>query len=183
MKREPNTIYVLACSFGKDSLATLFAIKELGYPLDLVVSASVWATENIPADYPPMYAFKQNAAEKIKELFGVDTLFIASTSRERERHSSIYSTEYENVKSKALTEYMDFLYCEDNGVHLISKPTVSNPLSYEEMFYHTPKVRQDKQFENQIVGFPMTRGAWCNSRLKVRVQENFGKAPWHKVQI
>lgn len=67
MQREPNTEYILSLSYGKDSLACLEAIKQLGYPLDRIVHAEVWATDTIPADLPPMIDFKAHADKIIKE--------------------------------------------------------------------------------------------------------------------
>lgn len=45
-------------SYGKDSLACLGAIEQLGWPLDRIVHAEVWATDMISADLPPMVEFK-----------------------------------------------------------------------------------------------------------------------------
>ena len=59
--------YVLSLSYGKDSLACLGAIEELGWPLDRIVHAEVWATDTIPADLPPMVEFKAKADRIIKE--------------------------------------------------------------------------------------------------------------------
>ena len=70
MQREPNTEYILSLSYGKDSLACLEAIKQLGYPLDRIVHAEVWATDTIPADLPPMIDFKAHADRIIKERYG-----------------------------------------------------------------------------------------------------------------
>ncbi len=53
--------YVLSLSYGKDSLACLGAIEQLGWPLDRIVHAEVWATDTIPADLPPMLEFKAKA--------------------------------------------------------------------------------------------------------------------------
>lgn len=44
---------ILSLSYGKDSTACLWAIRELGWPLDRIVTADVWATDMIPADPPP----------------------------------------------------------------------------------------------------------------------------------
>ena len=52
-RREVNMEHVLSLSYGKDSLACLGAIEELGWPLDRIVHAEVWATDTIPADLPP----------------------------------------------------------------------------------------------------------------------------------
>ena len=63
--------YVLSLSYGKDSLACLGAIDELGLPLDRIVHAEVWATDTIHADYPEMVAFKEKADAIIKERWGI----------------------------------------------------------------------------------------------------------------
>lgn len=64
--------YVLSLSYGKDSLACLGAIEQLGLPLDRIVHAEVWATDTIPADLPPMVEFKKKADAIIKERYGID---------------------------------------------------------------------------------------------------------------
>ena len=64
--------YILSLSYGKDSLACLGAIEELGWPLDRIVHAEVWATDTIPADLPPMVEFKAKADRIIKERWGIE---------------------------------------------------------------------------------------------------------------
>ena len=76
--------YILSLSYGKDSLACLGAIEQLGWPLDRIVHAEVWATDDIPADLPPMVEFKSKADEWIKEHFGIEVEHSFAT-RERER--------------------------------------------------------------------------------------------------
>ena len=66
------TEHVLSLSYGKDSLACLGAIEELGWPLDRIIHAEVWATDTIPADLPPMVEFKKKADKIIKERWGID---------------------------------------------------------------------------------------------------------------
>lgn len=63
--------HILSLSYGKDSLACLGAIEELGWPLDRIVHAEVWATDTIPADLPPMVEFKSKADAIIKERYGI----------------------------------------------------------------------------------------------------------------
>ena len=124
MIREPNTEYVLSLSYGKDSLACLAAIQHLGYPLDRIVHAEVWATDTIPADLPPMVEFKKKADQIILDRYGITVEHIcASRERERER------------------------------------------VTYENTFYR--KLYSKKYGREQIYGFPTTKGAWCNSRLKM----------------
>lgn len=71
MKREPNTQYIACISYGKDSIAMLEVIKLLGYPLDRILTADVWATDDIPADLPPMVAFKDYADSEILKRYGI----------------------------------------------------------------------------------------------------------------
>ena len=64
--------HILSLSYGKDSLACLGAIEELGLPLDRIIHAEVWATDTIPADLPPMVEFKKKADAIIKERYGIE---------------------------------------------------------------------------------------------------------------
>lgn len=65
------TEHILSLSYGKDSMACLGAIEKLGWPLDRIVTADVWATDTIPADLPPMVEFKDKADRIIKERWGI----------------------------------------------------------------------------------------------------------------
>ena len=64
--------HILSLSYGKDSLACLGAIEELGLPLDRIVHAEVWATDTIHADFPEMIEFKVKADEIIKKRYGIE---------------------------------------------------------------------------------------------------------------
>lgn len=115
--------HILSLSYGKDSLACLGAIEQLGWPLDRIIHAEVWATDIIPADFPSMVAFKEKADAIIKKRWGF---------------------EVEHVSNK----------------------------SYEHYFY---KTRKSGKSSGQIHGFPMTRGAWCNDRLKTGILDKCKK--------
>lgn len=64
--------FVLSLSYGKDSMACLRALELLGWPLDRIVTADIWATETVRADHPSMVAFKQAADRIIKERYGIE---------------------------------------------------------------------------------------------------------------
>lgn len=70
--------HILSLSYGKDSLACLGAIEQLGWQLDRIVTAEVWATDTIPADLPPMVEFKAKADKIIKERYGIEVEHIRS---------------------------------------------------------------------------------------------------------
>lgn len=70
--------HILSLSYGKDSLACLGAIEQLGWPLDRIVHAEVWATDTIPADLPPMMEFKAKADEIIERRWGIKVEHVRS---------------------------------------------------------------------------------------------------------
>ena len=115
--------YILSLSYGKDSLACLEACKLLGYQIDRIIHAEVWATDTIPAELSPMVEFKAKADKIIKERYGLTVEHFAA---EREREQL---------------------------------------LSFETQFY---TLYSKGKNEGRIYGFPMQRGAWCNSRLKMQ---------------
>lgn len=129
-----ETTHVLSLSYGKDSLACLGAIKELGWPLNRIIHAEVWATDTIHADLPPMVEFKALADAYIKTEFGIEVEHLCAM-RDGEK------------------------------------------LTYEKLFYHIPKRKLGGRFsEGSPAGFPYTKGAWCNDRLKTNIIDGGGEA-------
>lgn len=201
MQREPNTEYVLSLSYGKDSIACLEAIKQLGYPLDRIVHAEVWATDTIPADLPPMIDFKAHADRIIKERYGYTVEHICAVRGVRNLPTTPNSTSG-LTKDETKTESMVSLTPSERGVTVDSKlmscSQSQEKITYEKLFYHIPKRRKKPQTaggrnsqqvlqwipraaspvvqfgtqknqcsDNSILGFPIPRGTWCNSNLKI----------------
>lgn len=77
--------HILSLSYGKDSLACLGAIEQLGWPLDRIVHAEVWATDMISADLPPMVEFKAKADKIIKERWGIEVEHVSATNKSGEK--------------------------------------------------------------------------------------------------
>ena len=92
--------YVLSLSYGKDSMACLGAIEQLGWPLTRIVTADVWATQDIPADPPPMVEFKKYADEVIKQRYGIEVEHFVTTYTEGIRKEKVT---YEDVFYKKMT--------------------------------------------------------------------------------
>ena len=63
--------YIASCSFGKDSLAMIIKIKELGMPLDEVVYCDIRFDNNISGEMPKMAEFIPKAEKILKERFGI----------------------------------------------------------------------------------------------------------------
>ena len=81
------TQYILSLSYGKDSLACLGAIEQLGLPLDRIVHAEVWATDEIQADLPPMVEFKKKADAIIKERYGIEVEHICAMDKNGDKRT------------------------------------------------------------------------------------------------
>ena len=64
--------YVASCSFGKDSLAMLIKIKELGLPLDEVIYVDIMFDDNISGETPEMASFISKAEKILKEKFNIE---------------------------------------------------------------------------------------------------------------
>ena len=82
MERQPNAIYTLSLSYGKDSIASIEACRQLGYPIDRIVHAEIWATDDISADLPPMVDFKSKADAIIKERYGIEVEHVCATAKD-----------------------------------------------------------------------------------------------------
>lgn len=104
--------HILSLSYGKDSLACLFAIEELGWPLDRIVHAEVWATDTIPADLPPMVEFKAKADKIIKERWGIEVEHLCAVKDKCKRtYGDRFYTPYEHkTKSKILKPGLNGIY-------------------------------------------------------------------------
>lgn len=63
--------YVASISFGKDSLAMLIKIKELGMPLDEVIYCDIRFDEDISGEMPKMAEFIPKAEKILKEKYGI----------------------------------------------------------------------------------------------------------------
>ena len=101
MDRAPNTEYILSLSYGKDSLACLEAIKLLGYPLDRIVHAELWATDDIPADLPAMLEFKKYADDLIYKRYGIKVEHLYATKdNEKQTYEKCFYSKIASGKNK-----------------------------------------------------------------------------------
>lgn len=143
--------HILSLSYGKDSMACFGACELLGWPIDRVVTAEVWATDTIPADLPPMVEFKAHADRIIKERWGIqvehvrakrsyEDLFYMVCHGEKSRIAGkIYGWPYQRgpwcnsrLKQAALAkirgvQYIGIAVDEPNRFHILSD-TKKSPL-------------------------------------------------------
>ena len=175
-----ETQYVLSISYGKDSLACLGAIEQLGLPLDRIIHSEVWATDDIPADPPPMVEFKAKADQIIKERWGIEVehlcamkdgekltyekLFYHVPNRRAKRNTDDWGGEAERISAHP----HKLVQKAQNRVCANSNSTAGR--DGEQLAGRTLSSKR----ELSILGFPIIKGNWCTSDLKRRV---FPKLP------
>lgn len=64
--------YIASLSFGKDSLAMLIKIKELGLPLDEVIYCDIRFNEQLSGEMPKMANFIPKAEKILKDKYGIE---------------------------------------------------------------------------------------------------------------
>lgn len=186
-ERQPNTLYVANTSRGKDSTAMLRAIQIMGWPLDMICSVDIWATQDIPAELPPMVAFKDEYDRKVLEWFGVPVTRLCASKRETGSDGECHSCRltYEDIfyrkispqrerereretcnaaETRTETGQSTGSQCGSAvGVNPTSNDRHSRlPESKVQVVY-----RRAQEFgPAPIKGFPWRKGAWCQDRLK-----------------
>lgn len=68
--------YIASCSFGKDSLAMIIKIKELGLPLDEVLYCEINFDEETSGETPEMYAFIKKAEKILLDKYNIKVTHI-----------------------------------------------------------------------------------------------------------
>lgn len=188
MEREPNTEYVLSLSYGKDSLACLGAIEELGWPLDRIIHAEVWATDTIQADLPPMVEFKAKADKIIKERWGIEVEHLCAT---RNGEKLTYEKLFYHVPKRKAQDFLKqverrgLTAGNDTGGMRSNKYAQTSSLAGS-LTRSALGARNSKT--GLILGFPIIKGNWCTSDLKrclfkklpcTRSEDKYCAVPWN----
>ena len=172
IERQHNTEYILSLSYGKDSIACLFAIEQLGWPLDRIVHAEVWATDTIPADLPPMVEFKAKADAIIKGRWGVEVEHVCAM---RDGKKLTYEDLFYHVPvRKCQNSGGGVPRIPDGQRRMVQQPT-QDPCLADGPIKSGVGARNSSRL---IYGWPQTIGGWCK-KLKQRERKDlFGNAPW-----
>lgn len=158
--------HVLSLSYGKDSLACLGAIEQLGWPLDRIVHAEVWATDTIPADLPPMVEFKKKADKIILERWGIEVEHVcAMTTYEQLFYKVPENRKLKNTSFEGKCRGFPFqkgAWCQrDLKVSVLDQPRKKN--FQDDVFY---KVRQRGKHVGKFPGWPIIGNPECQATLK-----------------
>jgi len=77
--------YVASLSYGKDSLAMLIKIKELGLPLDEVIFCEIMFDDKISGIHPKQLEFINEARKILKERFDIDVIHLKAIKSYKEQ--------------------------------------------------------------------------------------------------
>lgn len=168
-KKSPSSKdkeYILSLSYGKDSLACLGAIEKLGWPLDRIVHAEIWATDTIQADLPPMVEFKEKADRIIKERYGIEVEhYCAMKDDQKLTYERMFYTiptrrkpERERERIVATTRHDPRLPDAEDAV--VQQPSQTERLTVS-LLQSGHGARNSST--GRIYGFPMRLGNWCTS--------------------
>ena len=135
--------HILSLSYGKDSLACLGAIEELGLPLDRIIHAEVWATDTIPADLPPMVEFKKKADEIIMQRFGIKVERV----RAKKSYEDLFYTKW-GEKSMHTGEIYGFPIIGGNACTSQLKTNLLDKINKDSISYIGIAVDEPNRFHN-----------------------------------
>lgn len=168
--------HVLSLSYGKDSLACLGAIEQLGWPLDRIVHAEVWATDTIPADLPPMVEFKAKADRIIKERWGIEVEHVCAMTTYQDLFYKIpESRKLKNTSFDGKCRGFPFqkgAWCQrDLKVSVLDQP-VRKKNFQDDVFY---KIRQRGKNVGKFPGWPKIGMPECQAALKRQAMDKARK--------
>lgn len=135
--------HILSLSYGKDSLACLGAIEELGLPLDRIIHAEVWATDTIPADLPLMVEFKKKADEIIMQRFGIKVERV----RAKKSYEDLFYTKW-GEKSRHTGEIYGFPIIGGNACTSQLKTNLLDKINKDSICYIGIAVDEPNRFHN-----------------------------------
>lgn len=182
MEREPNTQYVLSYSYGKDSGACIHVIKDiLGWPLDRIVTADVWATQDIPAVLPEMWEWMQKADEEIYRRWGIHVEHFYATKKAEapnvgadiSTHTMTTSIPSQSGASTEMTSSVFQHTAEEDGAKnskLIGCQSGRSKLTYEDIFYR--ELKPTSKTYKKFAGGVQSQATSHNIRIPIKINGN-----------
>lgn len=150
--------HILSLSYGKDSIACLGAIEQLGLPLDRIIHAEIWATDTIPADLPPMIEFKEKADKIIKERYGITVEHVNADTNFQETFYRIITSE----KSKHKGEIYGFPMVKGVWCNNLLKVSALNKINKKSISYIGIAYDEPKRFKvlSDTKISPLVKAEW-----------------------
>lgn len=153
--------YIARISYGKDSLKMLEVIKSRGLPLDRITTTDVWATDTIPANLPPMQAFKDRMDQRIWDMYRIQVEHLCALNPDGTKKT--YEQMFYHIPKR---KNLQSVQVERDG----SRPAPSS----DSRISSIRGVKLDSsgmpmhRVQGTITGFPLnSKYSWCQ-KLKIR---------------
>lgn len=163
--------HILSLSHGKDSMACFGAIEILGWPLDRAVSAEVWATDDIPADLPPMVEFKADADAKILDRWGIAVEHMRGP---RTYEECFYRRRGENALYAGKMYGWPFLkgpWCNALKIQALQKCNIKGAVQYLGIAADEPE-RIARHIDKPNVRLPLVELGWTEADCREWCRDN-----------
>lgn len=163
--------HILSLSYGKDSLACLGAIEALGWPLDRIVHAEVWATDTIPADLPPMVEFKAKADKWIRERYGIEVEHIKTKPYEHYFYKAMTNDRKDHPNSIWGFPFQQGAWCNSRcKVRPINSAT-KDGIAYVVIAADEPE-RIARHSVKENVKMPLVEAGWTEAMCRKWCEDN-----------
>lgn len=166
--------HILSLSYGKDSLACLGAIEELGWQLDRIVHAEVWATDTIPAELPPMVEFKKTADQVIKERWGIEVEHIRSKYTYNDCFYMVCGEQKREAKSRFAGQIYGWPFRQGAWCNSRLKQHVFGKISKNTVQYIGIASDEPERFHNlsETKKSPLVAAGWDENMCRKWCEEN-----------
>lgn len=169
--------HILSLSYGKDSMACFGACELLGWPIDRVVTAEVWATDTIPADLPPMVEFKAKADKIIKERWGIDVEHVYATvyGDKRTYENTFYHVQTKSKNEKHVGKILGFAAIGRNWCNSVLKVAALKKAQPKgSIIYMGIAADEPNRFHNltEIKKSPLVEAGWTEQMCRQWCEEN-----------
>ena len=124
-------------------MACIEACRLLGYPIDRIITADVWATDTIDADLPPMVEFKAYADQEILRRYGIE---VEHTCAMKDGEKLTYEKMFYHIPKRKSKKFENL---PKGFPHTINGKTWCKKLKAHE---------SDSGYVPDILGFPMRGG-------------------------
>ena len=168
--------HILSLSYGKDSMACFGACELLGWPIDRVVTAEVWATDTIPADLPPMVEFKAKADKIIKERWGIEVEHICAMDGDSKRtyESVFFRRRKSSKKGNTLHKMHGWPFQKGPWCNSRLKTGVLDKASKSGVIYLGIAADEPNRFHNltETKRSPLVEAGWTEADCRRWCEEN-----------
>ena len=164
----------------------LQVIQSRGLPLDRITTTDVWATDTIPANFPPMQAFKDRMDERIWDMYRIEVEHLCALNKDGTkktyeqmfyhvpvRRSQTVKVEREREREQVPTRNDPRIPGSLSSVVSSWTQTECHSPSYREPSRGSPHptngasgVRSSSMSGVRVQGFPAQISPWCR-KLKI----------------